>query len=428
MGEESLASRRRGWLPHRWRLWSLPGRALAYVLAVDLLAAAAVVLASILLPGTAGQWRTAGWLAVCALVHLHASQAIERIRRDHSHSPYVDLCSVWIFAGALVLPPLPELALIALIYADRWVMVNRFDAHRPPHRTVFTGSTLALSALAAMAVIHVTGLSGQLTAIGSGVRPGWPAMVAVALAISTQWTVNSSLVGGIILLTARLRKAREALGSGADNLLEFSQLILGTFVALALLWWPVAAALMVIPTLALHQCVLLHQLRLAARTDHRTGLLHAVAWQEQARVELDRVRQEGGRLAVLMIDLDWFKRINDTHGHLVGDDILLKVAGVLSKSVRRGDAVGRYGGEEFAILLPGVDEREAHTVAERIRSRIRALEVTDHGGQPVLLTATIGGAVWPDVDESSIEGLLRAADAALYAGKAAGRNRVALAG
>src|SRR5207248_1175506 len=306
MGEEGAGSRHHGRLPHQWKLWSLPRRALFYVLSVDLLAAALVVLASVVGAGSAGQWRTAGWLAVCALLHLHASHVVERVRRDHSHSPYVDLCSVWIFAGALVLPLLPELALVALIYAHRWLMVNRFDAHRPPHRTVFTASTLALSAAAAMGIGHLTGLSGQLASIGAGERPGWGAVLALVLAISTQWTVNSAVVGGVILLTAKLKRLREALGSGSDNLLEFSQLILGTFAGLALLWWPPAVVLMVIPTVALHQCVLLHQLRLAARTDHRTGLPHAIAWQDQARIELERVRQEGGRLAILMIDLDWF--------------------------------------------------------------------------------------------------------------------------
>ncbi|GAA3552121.1 hypothetical protein GCM10022222_39650 [Amycolatopsis ultiminotia] len=102
------------------------------------------------------------------------------------------------------------------------------------------------------------------------------------------------------------------------------------FVALALLWWPPTAFLMIIPMLALRQCVLLDQLRPDARIDHRTGLLHAVAWQEQAKAELARVRAEHARVAILMIDLDWFKTINDTHGHLVGDEALLKVAKVLT--------------------------------------------------------------------------------------------------
>jgi len=197
------------------------------------------------------------------------------------------------------------------------------------------------------------------------------------------------------------------------------------FVALALLWWPPAALLMIIPTFALHQCVQLDQLKLAARTDQRTGLLNAIAWHEQAELALRRAR---GRIGVLMIDLDWFKRINDTHGHLVGDDVLAEVAAVLTRAVRRGDTVGRYGGEEFAVLLPDVDEAEVRTIAERIRLRIRALRVTAPTGEPVTLSATIGAALHPAEAGADLDEMLRAADDALYAGKKAGRDRVAVAG
>ncbi|MCU1685210.1 MAG: diguanylate cyclase [Amycolatopsis sp.] len=413
-------------LPHHWKLWSLPRPAQAFVIAVDLLALAAVIAATRSTP-TGAQWITFGWLAACAVMHLHASHVVERVRRDHSHSPYVDLCSVWIFAGALVLSPPLELLLVALIYIHRWVMVNRFDAHRPPHRTVFTASTLALAASAAMLIARATELHDHLLTLDTGAHPGLLDAVVLVAAIGAQWTVNTVLIAGVILLTAHVHRARDVLGGGHDNLLEVAQLTLGLFVALALLWWPPTALLMIVPVVALHQCVLLHQLRLAARTDQRTGLLHAVAWQDQARVELQRVRAERGTMAVLMVDLDFFKRINDTHGHLVGDDVLIKVADALTKAARRGDSVGRYGGEEFAVLLPDVTEDEARVVAERIRHRVRGLQITDHSGRPVHVSATVGGAVYPDIRENTIEGLLRAADAALYAGKAAGRDRVALA-
>ncbi|MFC5099042.1 GGDEF domain-containing protein [Amycolatopsis plumensis] len=189
-------------------------------------------------------------------------------------------------------------------------------------------------------------------------------MVAAA---AVQWAVNTALVGTVIAWTVPAEDPRRPLGSASDNLLEVGQLALGVFVALALLWWPPAALLMVVPTFALHQCVQLDQLKLAARTDQRTGLLNAAAWHEQAERALERAR---GRIAVLMIDLDWFKRINDTHGHPVGDDVLAEVATALTRAVRRGDTVGRYGGEEFAVLLPDVDEAEVRAIAERIRLRI----------------------------------------------------------
>ncbi|WP_410573752.1 diguanylate cyclase domain-containing protein [Amycolatopsis sp. cmx-4-61] len=404
-----------------WQLWSLPGRVRVLVVGVSLAAVGLLALAARTAP-TAQEWVRAGWLAAAALPHLHASHLIERRRRDRVGAPYVDLCSVWIFAGAIVLPLVLELVLVAAIYGHRWALVNRFDAVRPPHRTVFTAATLALAAAAAAAVLHATGVHEHLA---GGARPGWTDLAAVVAAAAVQWVVNTGLVGTAIAWTVPVEHPRRLLGSASDNLLEVSQLALGVFAAMALLWWPPAALLMIIPTFALHQCVQLDQLKLAARTDQRTGLLNAIAWHEQAEHALERTR---GRIGVLMIDLDWFKRVNDTHGHPVGDDVLAEVATVLTRAVRRGDTVGRYGGEEFAVLLPDVEEAEVRAIAERIRLRIRALRITAPTGEPVPLSATIGAALPPSEPGAGLDEMIRAADEALYAGKKAGRDRVAVAG
>ncbi|MFJ7216549.1 diguanylate cyclase [Amycolatopsis sp. NPDC098790] len=417
----------RAWSPARWKLWTLPRRVQALVLAVDVAALGVLVLAVRTTLSPSAAWTTAAWLAAAAMLHLHASHLIERRRRDRSNSPYVDLCSVWIFAGAIALPLALELFLVVVIYGHRWVLVNRFDAFRPPHRTVFTAATLALSASAASAVLQLTGTHDHLTHLTASARPGWGDLAAVVAAGGVQWTVNTALVGTVIAWTVTIEHPRQVVGSASDNLLEVAQLALGTFVALALLWWPPVALLMIVPTFALHQCVQLDQYKLAARTDQRTGLLNAVTWHEQAGHLLDRAVATDGRLGVLMVDLDWFKRINDNHGHPVGDDVLTQVAAVLAKTVRRGDSVGRYGGEEFAVLLPGVDEDEAHVIAERIRARIRALCMTAPDGSPILLSATIGAALYPTIPDTTLDGLIRAADDALYAGKNAGRNQVAIA-
>ncbi|MEV6444901.1 GGDEF domain-containing protein [Amycolatopsis sp. NPDC051716] len=419
MGENVVTGGGRS--PSGWKLWSLPGRVRFLVLGVDLLAFGVLVLSARAAP-TPEQWVTAGWLAAAALPHLHASHLIERRRRDREGTPYVDLCSVWIFAGAIAVPLVLELVLVAVIYAHRWALVNRFDAVRPPHRTVYTAATLALAAAAAAAVLRSTGVHEHLA---GGARPGWADLAAVIVAAAVQWAVNTGLVGTAIAWTVTVEHPRRLIGSASDNLLEVSQLALGVFVALALLWWPPAALLMIIPTFALHQCVQLDQLKLAARTDQRTGLLNAIAWHDQAELALERTR---GRIGVLMIDLDWFKRINDTHGHPVGDDVLAEVATVLTRTVRRGDTVGRYGGEEFAVLLPDVDEAEVRAIAERIRVRIRALRITAPTGEAVTLSATIGAALDPSAPGAGLDEMIRAADDALYAGKKAGRDRVAVAG
>ncbi|HWO58918.1 MAG TPA: GGDEF domain-containing protein [Umezawaea sp.] len=411
----------------RWSLWSLPARALAYVLLVDLGAAAAVLL-SALGPVPARSWGIAAVLAACAAAHLHFSRWIERIRRDHSHLPHVDLCSIWIFAGALVLPPLPAVLLVIAIYLHRWWVVGRWDASRPPHRCVFTVSMMTLAALAANGVAHASGLREHLLA---GTPSGPLDLVGIVGAAAAQWGVNSLLVGVVIAITVKLRKLGEALGSAGDNLLEVGQLALGAFVALAVAWWPGFALPMVVAAVALHRTVLIHQLELAARTDNKTGLLNAESWHLQARLELQRTRarQTPSTMGLFMVDVDHFKDINDRYGHQVGDTVLREIATTLSGTVRRGDSVGRFGGEEFAVLLPAVERAEALAIAERVRAQVFGLVIDDcMGGTVTGLGVSIGVAVWPEIDEDTLEGVLAAADSALYEAKRLGRDQVQLAG
>ncbi|HEX6346190.1 GGDEF domain-containing protein [Umezawaea sp.] len=379
-------------------------------------------------PVEARSWLVAAVLAACAFAHLHCSRWIERIRRDHSRLPHVDLCSIWIFAGALVLPPLPTVLLVVSIYLHRWWVVGRWDASRPPHRCVFTVAMMVLAALAANGVAHVSGLREHLLA-GAPSGPG--DLVGIVGAAAAQWGVNSLLVGIVIAITVRLRRIGEAVGSAADNLLEVGQLALGAFVALAVAWWPGFALPMVVAAVALHRTVLIHQLELAARTDNKTGLLNAEAWHLRARLELQRSRdqQTPATTGLFMIDVDHFKDINDRYGHQVGDEVLREIASTLSGAVRRGDSVGRFGGEEFAVLLPMVERAEALAIAERIRARVFGLGIDDgRGGSVTGLGVSIGVAIWPEVDEDTVEGVLAAADAALYEAKRLGRDQVQLAG
>lgn len=429
MGHRADAPAEAGGARHvaRWSLWSLPARALAYVLLVDLGAAVGVFLCA-LSPVPARSWVIAGVLAACATAHLHFSRWIERIRRDHSHLPHVDLCSIWIFAGALVLPPLPAVLLVIVIYLHRWWVVGRWDASRPPHRCVFTVSMMILAALAANGVSHASGLREHLLA---GTPSGLLDLVGIVGAAAAQWGVNSLLVGVVIAITVKLRKIGEALGSGADNLLEVGQLALGAFVALAVAWWPGFALPMVVAAVALHRTVLIHQLELAARTDNKTGLLNAESWHLQARLELQRTRdrQTPSTMGLFMIDVDHFKDINDRYGHQVGDTVLREIASTLAGSVRRGDSVGRFGGEEFAVLLPMVERAEALAIAERVRAQVFGLVIDDClGGTVTGLGVSIGVAIWPEIDEDTLEGVLAAADSALYEAKRLGRDQVQLAG
>jgi diguanylate cyclase (GGDEF)-like protein len=139
--------------------------------------------------------------------------------------------------------------------------------------------------------------------------------------------------------------------------------------------------------------------------------------------ELDRSRRAGQSVAAIMADIDHFKKINDGHGHLVGDAVLREVARRIRASVRPYDAVGRYGGEEFLVILPGATGANAQKTAERIRTTIAGSEILVPGGR-VAVTISLGVAATEGNEKTKADQLVSAADGALYRAKKAGRNRV----
>jgi diguanylate cyclase (GGDEF)-like protein len=162
-----------------------------------------------------------------------------------------------------------------------------------------------------------------------------------------------------------------------------------------------------------------------AREDPLTGVPVRRVLERSLADSFGRHYEEGGALAVLLVDVDFFKKVNDTFGHAVGDKALVAVAQVLAAHERSGDTSARYGGEEFALLLEDADGATALSVAERLRRAIEALDVTDEG-RPVPLTASIGAAAFPELYARDPGELLELADQALYEAKRRGRNRCLL--
>lgn len=166
------------------------------------------------------------------------------------------------------------------------------------------------------------------------------------------------------------------------------------------------------------------ELKRQARIDFLTGLSNRRYFMEQAEFELHRAVRYGKPLSLLMMDIDFFKRINDSHGHKLGDSVLEKLAEVCRRLLREVDIIGRVGGEEFAILLPETDKDEAAEVAERLRAELAAARTPlPAGGLPVRFTVSIGVTTLASADDN-LDILFHLADKALYAAKNAGRNRV----
>ncbi|MFY9580250.1 MAG: diguanylate cyclase [Gaiellaceae bacterium] len=160
-----------------------------------------------------------------------------------------------------------------------------------------------------------------------------------------------------------------------------------------------------------------------ARVDGLTGLANRRQCEDQLATELARVERFGGPLAVVFGDLDNFKEVNDRFGHPTGDVVLREFAHTLEEGIRDVDLAGRWGGEEFVLVLPGTDLDGAVQVAERIRAARAERVVLSAEGEPIRVTASFGVAAFPEA--STAEGLLAAADGALYQAKRAGKNRVA---
>jgi diguanylate cyclase (GGDEF)-like protein len=369
-------------------------------------------------------------LSVLGVLHTEIAVGLERLRRQVADTPHGDLSSVWTFAAAVLLPPALTTVVVLVIFTHQWFRVWR-SIRVPAYRHIFSTATVVLACHAAAAVLGYAG--------GGGLRglDGPRELLTVAMAILAYATVNTGLVAAAIALSAPLPRPSPAqlIGHWDDNMLELATLCLGGLAAFALGSNPWQVPLVMAPLLVLHRAVLVRQLEEVASTDSKTGLLNAAAWHTQAAKELRRAQRGRTSAAVLILDLDHFKSVNDDHGHLAGDEVLSAVASALRAEVREHDLVGRFGGEEFVVLLPELGREldgsgELHAIAERIRHRISTLSVvvsTPHGSLTIAgLSVSVGGAAFPE-HGAGLENLMDAADTALYAAKRDGRNAVRIA-
>ena len=412
--------------PRAWSLWKQARALVYYLVTVDLMALGLVAGSPWLTSVQPADLVRLAVLVLVAVVNIDCGRGIERIREITTEgTPYVSLQTVWILAGLLLLPPALLAVLIVVTYTHLWFRIAKRIV---PHRWVFSAATVVLACAFAATVLNAsTGYPGVLA-------PGPIGLLAVLAAALAYWLVNYSLVVGAILLSAPEVPARVALGDPGDQLIMAATVGLGVAMAGLLAFLPWLVLVLTVTVLALHRGLLIRQFQVAARADAKTGLTNSVHWFEIAHKELDRARRTGGTVGVLIVDLDHFKQVYDVHGHLAGDEVVLAVSRLLRREVRSYDVVGRFGGDEFAVLLPAVDgQRELLKIAERIRVRVAELDVhvspeLDRAGKGVIrgLTASVGVAAHP-VHGRFIERLVLAADSACYAAKNAGRNRIHLA-
>ena len=399
-----------------WSVWKLPRRVAAFVVAVVLADLAAIGLAASSLPVRSHD------LLLFGLLLAANAATVELTRRSGEPAGVIkDVYAVWELPVAILLPPL--YALLAPLV--RMTLVQWRIRRAPLHRRVFTAAAIGLACGAASVAFHAL----RATVIGAAPTPGLRAslwIVAVALCGTLQWAVNTSLVLTAIKgsdPTARLRDmafSREPLFNDVTELC----------VAFLVAFGAAASPLVVIfafPFVILLQRSLRHsQLVNDSRIDSKTGLLNAGTWEREAAAEVARASRTRNPVAVALIDIDKFKAVNDTHGHLVGDQVLKDISRSLQDHLREYDLAGRFGGEEFVVLLPHTAERDACRIAERMRAHSAGMPVATGpgaGDTPVYVTVSIGVAVL-DETRRDLTDLLASADAALYRAKQGGRDQV----
>jgi diguanylate cyclase (GGDEF)-like protein len=170
------------------------------------------------------------------------------------------------------------------------------------------------------------------------------------------------------------------------------------------------------------------QLKELSGTDDLTKLYNRRRFMEQFTSEFFRAQRYNHPLAFVILDIDYFKSVNDKHGHLAGDAALVEIAAVMRRNMRKSDILARYGGEEFTLLLPETGLKGAHPYAERMRHQVESASfLVTPGKDPLKLTVSGGVACFPDLKVASVDELLRKADEALYRAKNSGRNRIEIA-
>lgn len=175
--------------------------------------------------------------------------------------------------------------------------------------------------------------------------------------------------------------------------------------------------------LALHNAVTHDRMQRMAAMDPLTGIYNRRFGMTRLREELNRARRTNTPLGILIFDIDHFKKVNDSYGHLIGDRVLSRVAQASQTALREGDIIIRYGGEEFLIILPGASKQNSYEVGERLRRVVKDTKVID-GEQQIGTTVSVGVTSYPEKEVTDPMELIGLADSALYTAKKNGRNQV----
>jgi len=349
-------------------------------------------------------------LAPEALLLLVAATIAQQFKvKSPKHQSYYTT-TIFFFAAALLLRPGYAIAIIVAAHAVELLRV-RYRWYIP----AFNVANFVLCSLAAGAIFTL-GQAGQ----GAG---GGRALLFGALAGLVFVVLNHFLTALVIMWARGVSIARAGTMDWENLGTDLALMSVGALGCLVWLTDPWLVPLCLGPLFLIYRSLLVPTLQEEARTDPKTELANMKHWNQVAQVEVERARRFERPLSVALADLDLLREINNRHGHLLGDQMIRRVADAIRAALREYDLPARFGGDEFAVLMPETTLSEARTVAERIRQGVEAIELRLSDGTPVKASVSIGVALFPSHGRNASD-LLAAADRAVYQAKALGRNRV----
>lgn len=413
----SLDHRLRSALAWRdWPLLQLTPPVRCFIIGVSAGAATAIGYAAAHTTFVGHQFVSFAILLCCGLASVEATRRI-----DYTQGGLVrDLLTVWCLPVAILLPPF-----YALVVPGPLLALTQLRVHRGLiYRRVFTAAAISLAYGSASWLFHA------LPDSFAGPSPHWGRHtvswgLAVALCDVLAWLVNNWLILVAIKASDRTARLRDLVFNTEALFADFVQWNLAVVITLVAADSPVLLVFAA-PAVLMQRRFMMHaQLLSSSRIDPKTGLLNAAAWEREASAQITRATRAHAPVTIALIDIDRFKTVNDTHGHLAGDEVLKAISRMFTEVLRGYDAVGRFGGEEFVVLLPRTSSEEAFHIAERLRNHIAESAISispGEGSLRVAITVSIGIASLTGAHRQLTD-LLAAADTALYMAKDGGRNQ-----
>ena len=422
MQASSLTSRlRRRAVVKEWAWWQLPPLLRWYVAALP-------TVALVVIGFTASQttWHIfdAGKFFLLMCCGMISVASTPRIMYEYPGLTK-DFTAVWVLPVAILLPPLYAALIPIPLYAILQLYVHRGVVHR----TVFSAAAVSLGYALTSMVFRLIPASLAGGSIGTGLHAFTWALTVAACELVGSKSHLFMILAAVKMSDPKMRVLKLEFNLKAWEG-SFVEIDLGVLITLAV-GLSTTLVLLALPTVLLVRRFLVHPiLEAQSRVDSKTGLLNVSTWETEAENEISRSVRSRHPVSLCLVDIDHFKQVNDTYGHLVGDRVLKAVAQALTSQSRDYDRTGRFGGEEFVLLLAQTSETDALKIAERLRGHVEdlAVPVDDRPDSPLVhVTISIGVTAIDRGESHELTDLLAAADSALYHAKQTGRNRVAVA-